>query len=492
VQDRPNDPLDGTEAPLSVAQDGLKGRCYRSIARIAAAIWLILSAALLIVANHQTTAAFDLSLREIASTLLAFSAHELAEIRAEGGPPVAEQLQNDADRLIYQVWAKDGSLAYRSGSAPAAPLASIPGFGTTTLEGIDLRTFTAWNDEHTFQIQIAASLAERTVYFMALSVGLSLALLLTFVIFMSLVRRQLDRSFRPLEATARLLADKSTDDLSAIGTPKELPEIAPVIDAFNKLMTRVDRSMRQERRFADDAAHALRTPLTSLKILVGNLQRAPTEGARHETLGMINGVIERSSAHVNQLLRLARIDREPNAIDLHERIDLVALAQAVIDEFAALAAERSLYLRRSGSAKSVWIRGNQGTLSLALRSMVENAVSFVQRYGTVLVEVVLDPASNSALLRVHDDGPGVENDLQDRVFSLFFKADRDDTAHAGLGLPLVARIAQIHRGLAYVGVSTLLGGAMAVVRIPCPREEAADPYGPLTSISPSKFSGLEH
>lgn len=476
-----------------MAQPGLKSRCYRSIARLAAAIWLLLSALLLIVADRQTTATFDQSLREIAGTLLAFSGHELAEIHAEGRPPIAEQLQADGDHLIYQVWGSDGTLAYRNAFAPATPLASAPGFGTTSFGGSDLRTFTAWNDAHTFQIQIASSLAERTVYFMALSVGLSLALLLSFVIFMSLVRLQLDRSFRPLEATARLLADKSTDDLSAIGTPEELPEIAPVIDAFNKLMTRVDRSMRQERRFADDAAHALRTPLTSLKILVGNLQRAPDDAARGEALGMINGVIERSSAHVNQLLRLARIDREPNAIDLHERIDLVALAQAVIDEFAALAAERSLYIRRSGSAKSIWIRGNEGTLSLALRSMVENAVSFVQRYGTVLVEVVLDPASDSALLRVHDDGPGVENDLQDRVFSLFFKADRSDTAHAGLGLPLVARIAQIHKGLAYVGVSTLLGGAMAVIRLPWPREDpASDPHRSLASVASSELPGLEH
>jgi signal transduction histidine kinase len=473
---------------VPAGQHGLKSRCYQGIARVAAAIWLLLSLVLLVVADRQTTATFDRALREIASTLLSFNGHELAEINAEGRPPVGERFRGDGDdEFIYQVWRSDGTLAYRSASAPESPLASAtPGFASANVGDTDFRTFTAWNDAHTFQIQVAASTAERKAYFMVLSLGLSFALLLTFLIFMSLVRRQLNRSFRPLEATASLLAEKSTDDLSAIDTPKELPEIAPVIDAFNKLMTRVDRSVRQERRFADDAAHALRTPLTSLKILVRNLQRASDETARNEALGMIDSVIERSSAHVNQLLRLARIDREPDAIDLHERIDLVALAQGVVDEFSALAAERSLYIRRSGSAKSIWIRGNQGTLSLALRNLVENAVSFVQPHGTVLVEGVLDPGSDSALLRVHDDGPGVEKDLQDRVFSLFFKADRHDTANAGLGLPLVARIAQIHNGLSYVGVSTLLGGAMAVIRLPCRREEsAAVPHRSLASLGSS-------
>jgi signal transduction histidine kinase len=282
-----------------------------------------------------------------------------------------------------------------------------------------------------------------------------------------LVRRQLNRSFSPLESTARLLAEKSTADMSPIATPPGLPEIAPVIEAFNKLMGRVDRAQRQERRFGNDAAHALRTPLSSLKVLLRNLRVVQDEKSRQEALGLMEAVVQRSSELVDQLLRLARFDCEPEAVDLSQRIDLAELASTVIKELVPLAAEGKLLVRGSGAPRNVWVSGNRAMLAVALRALVENAVSFAPRYGTVLVELVHEEKAQFAMLCVHDDGPGVERDLQDRVFSLFFKVDRSDPAHAGLGLPLVARIAQIHGGIAYVGVSATLGGAMAVIRLPC-------------------------
>ncbi|MEO8310608.1 MAG: ATP-binding protein [Caldimonas sp.] len=448
---------------------GLKSRCFTSIARLAAVIWLVSSICLIVLAERQSTAMFDRILREAGLTILAVIDHELAEIRVGGGPPPAHDLDKEnEDGFLYQVWNADGTLAYRSASAPDAGFSSgVPGLQSTRINGVAYRAFTAWNPQQTFQVRIAMLRDRQNAFFILLSAALSLALFATFAAFLFLVRRQLERSFSPLESTARQLADKTTGDLSAIQTPTELPEIGPVIEAFNGLMSRVDRSNRQERRFATDAAHALRTPFSSLKILVRNLQLAKDETERAEALGSMDAVIRRSSELVNQLLRLARFDREPHAVDLSEKIDLVRLAEIVIDEFSPMASERGLFIRRTGALQSLWVSGNRGTLAVALRSIVENAALFAPRYGTVLVEVVHDPISGVGLLRVHDDGPGVERDLQDRMFSLFFKVDRRDSANAGLGLPLVARIAQIHGGLAYVSASSILGGAMAVIRLPC-------------------------
>jgi signal transduction histidine kinase len=457
----------------------LKSRCFTSIARLGAVIWLVLSICLIVLAETQSTAMFDRILGEAGMTILAFSEHELAEIRAGGGPRPAEEVDKENDgEFVYQVWNGDGSLAYRSAMAPDTPLTSgASGFESTKIDGVARRGFTAWNTQHTFQIRIATRRDHQNAFFLMLSAALSLTMLATFVAFLYLVRRQLDRSFALVESTAHRLATKATGDLSAIEAPTELPEIAPVIEAFNGLMSRVDRSNRQERRFANDAAHALRTPLSSLKILVRNLHVAKDETERAEALGSMDAVIRRSSELVNQLLTLARFDREPNAVDLSEMVDLVRLAETVIEEFSPMAAERGLFIRRTGAIQDLWVPGNRGTLAVALRSIIENAVSFAPRYGTVLVEVVHDAMTGVAQLRVHDDGPGVERDLQDRMLSLFFKVDRQDAANAGLGLPLVARIAQIHGGLAYVGVSSMLGGAMAVIRLPCPSGQMGFPPG---------------
>jgi signal transduction histidine kinase len=462
---------------MTAGAPGLKSRCYDSIARLAAIAWVVLSIGLFLVADRQSTAMLDRALRETAMTILAFSAHELAEIRTAGGPRLDIGPDDERDReLVYQVLNADGTLAYRSAAAPTRVFAAdVPGFSTLAIDGVGHRTFTAWNPQRTFQIRIGTPYYRRDAHVLSLSAGLSLALLVTFAILLFLVRRQLDRSFSPLESTARLLAEKTPADLSAIASPRELPEIAPMIEAFNKLMSRVDRSHRQERRFADDAAHALRTPLSSLRLLVGNLRVAGDGPARSEALGLMDTVIQRSSEVVDQLLRLARFDCEPSAVDLSERVELAELAKAVIEDCAPMAAERKLLVRAAGAPGSVWVSGNRAMLAVALRSIVENALSFAPEYGTVLVEVVHDRAAAAAMVRVHDDGPGVERDLQDRVFSLFFKVDRSDSTHPGLGLPLVARIAQIHGGLAYLGVSAMLGGAMAVVRLPCPSAPADSP-----------------
>ena len=260
----------------------LKSRCFASLARLGAVIWLVLSICLIVLAERQSTAMFDRILRETGLTILAFSDHELAEIRTGGGPRPADDVdKEDDDSFLYQVWNTDGTLAYRSASAPDTALSSgVPGFESTKINGVAHRAFTAWNPQHTFQVRIAMLPDRQNVFFILLSAALSLALMATFLAFLFLVRRQLDRSFSPLESTARLLADKTTGDLSAIETPTELPEIGPVIEAFNGLMSRVDRSNRQERRFANDAAHALRTPFSSLKILVRNLHVAKDETER--------------------------------------------------------------------------------------------------------------------------------------------------------------------------------------------------------------------
>lgn len=453
---------------------GLKGRCYRSIAQAAGATWLLLTVGLLVLAHSESDAMFDRALREVAETILSFSDHELAEIHAEGKPAVEEGTEGkESAPFIYQVWKADGSLAYRSALAPEKPLTQgQSGYGMTKVGDKDFRSYAAWNQEHTFQIRIAASPNEQDNYFLQLSVGISLALLFTFLSFMGIVKRQLNRSFAPLETTAKLLASKSPDDLSVLETPTELPEIAPVIEAFNSLMVRVEHSMRQERRFANDAAHALRTPLSSLKILMGNVQRATEPSVRNEAFGMIETVVERSSLLVNQLLLLARFDRDPGAVDLSEMIDLVTLAQEVAAEFAPIAEERGVFIRALGVTQGIRVCGNRTALLMAVRSLVENAVSFITPAGTVIVEVMRDRESNAAMLRVHDDGPGVGRDLETRVFSLFFKGDRSDSPNAGLGLPLVSRIAKIHNGVAYLGVSTLLGGAMAVIRLSCAAAKA--------------------
>lgn len=457
---------------------GLKSRCLRSIALCALGTWLLLSITLLFVADRENSRSIDRALREMAQTILSFNEHGFEEVRTGPAPRADERIDPDDDgALIYQVWSVDGHLAYRSASAKDAPLTrGTPGYGRETWQGEEFRSFTTWNDAHTYQIRISAPTKKSRSHLHFLSVGVSAALLLAFSAFVILVQGQLKRSLAPLNATALSLATKSANDLSAIDPPRELPEVGLVFEEFNKFMTRVHRSVRQERRYANDAAHALRTPLSSLKILLTNVHTAPDDDERSETLAVMDDVIDRSARLVDQLLRLARIDRDPDGIDLEECVDLTQLAQVVIHDVSPLASRQDLMVKQVGATRDVWVRGNREILGLALSSLVENAVSFVEPNGIIVVEIVHESRSNLAWVRVHDDGPGVESKRRDEDCPATVTAMRPGSAHAQLGLPIVARVAEIHGGSAYIGASALLGG-MAAIGLPgciaCEREMAA-------------------
>lgn len=447
---------------------GLKARCYRGVGWLAACTWIVISVGLVFFEDWQTDAMFDSALRQLAHTALSYSDHELSEIEREGGPRIDEHLEDHGEGpYIFQVWKRGHVLAYRSSHAPQIPLTSgQPGFADTLVDGVRFRAYTVWNEDQSFQIQMAASPERRDTYFAWRSLAVSFALLTALLIFMGLVRRQLGRSFAPLDTTAQVLAGKSPADLSAVPTPLELPELGPVIDAFNHLMARVDRSMRQEQRFANDAAHAFRTPLQSLKILTRNLRVASSSDQKREALDMIDQVVDKSSRLVDQLLQLARLDYQPDGLVMTDMVDLVVLAESVTAEIAALPSCSGAAIEVVARDRDVRVRGNADMLRLAVRNLVENAVSFAAPEGKVLIEVERDAIDNSAMVRVHDNGYGVPAPLRPRIFSLFFTVPRSGSVNAGLGLPLVARVLHTHSGSAHIDDSPLLGGAMAWIRLP--------------------------
>lgn len=456
---------------LLAAPESLKLRCMRSIALVSACVWLVITAAIVAVAKHEADAMFDQSLREFAHMALAFADHELAEIREAGEGDVSDDVDAQfSDKIVYQVWQPGPALAYRSANAPSdRPLVASAGagFGDIVLDGHPFRTYTAWNLEHSFQIQMAANTERRQHYGLSVSLALCVGLLGALGVFLLLIRRQIDQAFAPLSETAEALGHKSAADLSPVSLQGQPAELAPVIRAFNGLLRRVGDALRHEQRFTSDAAHELRTPLSGLKILVRNAQRARSQAEREEALQQMDVAIDRSTGLIGQLLALARYDRDAAQLNLDESVDLWQLASRVWDDgVAALADERGIKVQWNPGRPLASVRGNHDALAVVLRNLLENALLHTPAGGQVVIEGHADSAQHMALWQVHDSGPGVPPEMRERVFARFYRLERNTSPGAGLGLAIVQRIVELHGGTVEIGASPRLGGALVTLRLP--------------------------
>ena len=251
-------------------------------------------------------------------------------------------------------------------------------------------------------------------------------------------------------------------------TGKRLPEdgqpaeVMPVIRGVNRALERLDHGFQVQRQFTADAAHELRTPLAVL-------------GAHLDTLGDGKAVtalrqeVATMSRLVGQLLRIAQLDTL--TIAPADRVDLHGIAIDAAAALAPLALKEGRSIEMTGVERPVWVLGDAEALGQAIRNLIENALNHTPRGTTVEIELGADRS-----LRVSDHGPGVPPEQRELVFRRFWRASRR-VGGAGLGLAIVAKVAETHGGTVHVE-DAADGGACFVLHLPAPpaaTQPAAEP-----------------
>jgi signal transduction histidine kinase len=252
----------------------------------------------------------------------------------------------------------------------------------------------------------------------------------------------LGRALRPVERIrAEAAAISATDLHRRIPELEGDDEIARLTRTLNDMLSRLDDSARVQRRFIADASHELRTPLTamrtSLEVGLAHVDQAPwtdlagravTETARLQRL-------------VDALLLHARADAGTLVGEL-ETVDLAALAAAVADAIAPPRVSIGVT-----ADQPVMVSADADQLTRVIRNLLDNAI----RYATTRVEVDVTTDGDTAVLRVADDGPGVDPADRERIFERFVRRDSARTrgtqaGSAGLGLSIARDIAVAHGG----------------------------------------------
>lgn len=250
----------------------------------------------------------------------------------------------------------------------------------------------------------------------------------------------IQRGIRPLDLFRRRLEQRQEADFSAIDPPDVPKELRPLIAALNSYLSRLGRLIEIRKRFLDNAAHQLRTPLTILKTQLSLSQRA---AKNTESLPLIEAAIETTNQAVELTEQLLSLTRAEHAHETHarEEVDLVALAQEVTQERLIQAHEQGADLGFERLTKRYVVCGIRLMLHEALANLMDNALEHGLAHVRVTVRV------GPGWVEVEDDGPGIAAEHQAHVFERFYQATAPGRLRrrgSGLGLAIVREIALQH------------------------------------------------
>jgi len=227
----------------------------------------------------------------------------------------------------------------------------------------------------------------------------------------------------------------------------------------------LELAMARQRRFVADASHELRTPLTLLTTRAQLLERSlrRDRAGTHAQAEALVADARRMGEVVTDLLLAASLEAQP---DRREPVDVRAVATAAVEAAQSHAAERGITLSGPLPGEPSVVLGTLGPLRRVVDALVDNATRHAPRDGSVEVAVV--SAGRRVVLRVADNGPGIDPAVVGRLFERFAHApaaDGRERSGFGLGLALVREVVEAHGGTV-TGRDGPDGGAVFEVSLP--------------------------
>lgn len=401
--------------------------------------------------KREQTGLWDASLRDIGEQVLVSMPDSVTQLPHAPTRPKRPASKEYDGKMSFQVWVHDRNVVH-SPAAPAEPMKPDfrDGFATRRIGGELWRVYSIADRERGIVAQVGRT---KAMMHAEASKWIHLSLTAATFAFVSLglaIWIVVRWSLAPVIALRANLLARQPLDLTPLPTAAMPGEVRPLVDSFNSLLARVDDAVQNERRFTADAAHELRTPLAVLAAHADVALHATTLEEKNAALRHLSSGVQRSARLSEQLLDLARLDAGANGHGF-DRVDLSELVVIVVRDFEVIARDRRQRVLLQTEPGT--IRGDVDQLGILLRNLVDNAVRHAGEDGQVAV--TCRPARSNGVqgmrLEVADDGPGVAEQDRSRIFDRFYRAPGNSGRGSGIGLSLVARIAQSHEATIETG-----------------------------------------
>jgi signal transduction histidine kinase len=278
---------------------------------------------------------------------------------------------------------------------------------------------------------------------MLLVAGIDLTSVIAFGVFAVVnVQRRLARPMKILlGAIARLSRREFDEAVPTTQSPDELGSMAQALETLRISALEAERLQQAMSRFTADASHQMRTPLTILRTHISVLGGLiPSNNAAYSSLKDIQEAADRLQRLLIQLLKLARadgaqsLDRESATIDLREVI------QEIAAKHVPQALEAGMDLHFEARQRPFPTQANPITINEIFANLIDNAIRYNEAGGSVVVRLFEHKGKH--VVDVEDDGPGIPDAEREKVFTRFYRLNRDQSrVGSGLGLAIVRSLA---------------------------------------------------
>ncbi len=271
---------------------------------------------------------------------------------------------------------------------------------------------------------------------------------------------------KPIATLTRGIQRMGRGDLSVRVPVRGSGELKRLAVTFNVMSEKLELLDKSRNQFVSNASHELKTPLSTMKILLENIIYQPEMDAelRTEFLTDINREINRLNLIISDLLTLVSMDSKTTRLN-RETFRFADVVSDVAHRLSVVADKRrqDIKLQISDSCE---MYADMAKLTQVVYNIMDNAIKYTPEGGLIRVRLVR--SGRDAILRITDNGPGIPKEDLPHIFDRFYRVDKArsrDTGGTGLGLSIVNQLVLMHGGS--VSVQSEEGhGATFTVELP--------------------------
>ena len=364
------------------------------------------------------------------------------KVLAHANKNLRQALRDYRFKTVFQIWGRNHHLLLHSHNAPHSMLSNgHPGLSSIWIHGVSWRVYTHTDREHYLTFMVAEKSNFRRHLENQLTRDSVIIMLLTYPFLGILIWIIVGRALQILKRVTIAVKNRAANYLEPVDMSAIPAEIEPLIEELNELFKRLSQAFDREKRFAADAAHELRTPLAALKTQVQVAQQAQDANELKRVLKKIIEGVDRATHVVQQLLTLSRL--LPGAsINEPETLDLNQPAAETAAILAPEAVKKNIELELVAERTPCYVSGNPTAIGILIRNLIDNAIRYTPENGSITINV--SKTQQHCVLSVIDTGPGIPEQLRERVFERFYRVIGNKAPGSGLGLGIVKQISDAH------------------------------------------------
>ena len=428
---------------VSPLKPSLRNRLLRHVLIPLAVMWLFGSALVVAIASYFAQQAFDRALLDDAYLVASHVRRAADESGSLDLSLSAEEMStvlfDQSESLYFAVLDANGALlAGHVGLRPSQLDDNLkPHFDTVEYQGRVVRSVSIHSQQPgDFYVVMAQTTASRDSLLQRLLTFSIVPQLLLLLALAAWLKRAIEDDLGPLADLERAVGRRDARDLTPVPETATTRDVQRLGQAINALLGRIAQSVQAQREFSGNVAHELRTPLAGIRALADyGLRQNDPQVWREQLLGIAQSQ-ERASHLVDQLLALALADEAQQSLESQPVALDVLVGEAVL-RFLPRADAAGVDLGARGVDQPVWAFANGALIEGVLNNLLDNALRYGRSPdGDSHITVSVVDASQTVMLSVIDNGPGVSQEQLKKLTQRWVQGSAGEALKEGSGLGL--------------------------------------------------------